>query len=95
MKVFVVKKNADFTEGRGPMLFNRIFSTFEAAEKYVLAQDGIYGSKQGKSAYGGYNGYDIEEHEVLDGWDAEDEIRKGQELKELEERVTRLRMELR
>lgn len=64
--VCVVLKNADFTEGRGPMLFHAVFSTPEKAREYVMSQDGIYGSKQGKSGYKTkdpniewYNGYHI------------------------------------
>lgn len=43
---YVVTKNADFTEGRGPMLLDCVFLTIEAAEQYVEKQKGIYGSKQ-------------------------------------------------
>lgn len=43
---YVVTKNADRTEGRGPMLLDRVFSTIEAAERYVEKQEGIFGSKQ-------------------------------------------------
>lgn len=57
MEVVVVKKNADFTEGRGPMLVDKIFDSMEAAEAYIAEQPGIYGSKQGKSRYGEWNGY--------------------------------------
>lgn len=44
--VAVVLKNADFTEGRGPMLFHSVWDTYENAAEYVSRQDGIYGSKQ-------------------------------------------------
>lgn len=70
--VFIVMKNSDFTEGRGPMFTHLVFSTFDQAEKYVLAQEGIYGSPQGRSSYGGsspdsvsYNGYSIDTHRVV------------------------------
>lgn len=44
--VSIVLVNADFTEGRGPMLFHKVFSTKEKAFDYVRKQEGIFGSKQ-------------------------------------------------
>lgn len=41
---YVVTKNADFTGG--PMLLDCVFSTIEAAERYVEKQNAICGSKQ-------------------------------------------------
>ena len=70
-KVFTVLKNSDFTEGRGPMLFDKTFKKFEDAENYILSQNGISGSSQykqisyGINIYGAayarieYNGYNI------------------------------------
>lgn len=75
-KVWVVEKNSDFTEGRGPMYVDRIFSEIEDAIEYVLAQQGIYGSKQRLSnragvnihgspyAYTSFNGYEIKPFSV-------------------------------
>lgn len=75
MKIYIVFKNADFTEGRGPMLFHFAFTNGADAVKYVEAQGGIYGSPQKVTmnyldhyAYG--NGYKIDEvdvHNSLDG----------------------------
>lgn len=62
--VAVVMKNADFTEGRGPMLLHKIFDTVEHAEEYVSKQSGIYGTPQRKDKYG-WNGYDVNVVEVL------------------------------
>lgn len=70
-EVFIVTKNADFTKGRGPMLFHRVFETWEDAERYVMAQPGIYGSLQMKSSVAGdkdcahYNGYCIQTEPVM------------------------------
>lgn len=64
--VAIVLKNADFTEGRGPMVFDKVFDTVEHAEAYIATQPGIYGSKQGKGAYG-WNGYDVMRCEVYGG----------------------------
>ena len=76
MKIYIVTKNADFTEGRGPMLFHAAFITGEAAVEYVLQQQGIFGSAQrvemGK--YGHYakcNGYNIDEHYLYSASDIE------------------------
>lgn len=66
-----VLKNADFTEGRGPMVFHKVFKTLDSAVSYIMKQDGIYGSKQyctvrasvnidGEAyAYNQINGYDL------------------------------------
>lgn len=68
-EVYIVLKNADFTEGRGQMLFHRVYDSMKAAHQYVMSKDGIFGSKQGVSGYNysdpekghlvGYNGYQI------------------------------------
>lgn len=47
--VAIVTKNADFTEGRGPMVFHKVFETEEKAVEYIMRQNGIYGSKQFES----------------------------------------------
>lgn len=68
--VYVVLKNSDFTEGRGPMRFHKIFHNELDAHRYIMTQKGIYGSPQGYSQHFGtnvhggayvslsYNGYD-------------------------------------
>jgi hypothetical protein len=53
--VFVVTRNADFTEGRGPMIFHKVFSDFDVAVAYVLTKEGIYGSAQRAAVYAGIN----------------------------------------
>jgi hypothetical protein len=69
--VVVVTKNADFTEGRGPMMFDKVFTGVDSAVEYILDQSGIYGTEQGARNYAGvnihgtpycvsgFNGYDI------------------------------------
>lgn len=44
---FIVLKNADFTEGRGPMLYNALFNDYDKAVAYAMSHEGIFGSKQG------------------------------------------------
>lgn len=63
--VYVVLKNSDFNEGRGPMRFYKVFEKFEDAEKHVMKQSGIFGSEQykyedlSKNDRSVYNGYEI------------------------------------
>lgn len=68
---WVISKNVDFTEGRGPMVFHAAYQNFDDAVEYIMEQDGIYGSRQGAdnfpgisvkgNAYvvSGFNGYDL------------------------------------
>jgi hypothetical protein len=76
MKVYVVKKNCDFTEGRGPMMFDGIFSSLKKAKEYLnMKGSGIMGAKAPEGISfadwcmskndGGWAGYTIEEH-ILD-----------------------------
>lgn len=64
-KVFVIMKNSDFTEGRGPMDIHKIKKKEQDAVDYVMSQEGIYGSEQreySRSSYSEvrhFNGYDI------------------------------------
>jgi len=70
--VFVVTKNTDFTEGRGPMMLHKVFASFDDAHKYIQDQEGIFGSAQSKAAdYGdkvttwSYNGYGIKKMQIM------------------------------
>jgi hypothetical protein len=50
--VAVVLKNSDFTEGRGPTLFHKIFLSPSSAHEYIIRQVGIYSSvPQGSPSY--------------------------------------------
>ena len=53
--VAIVNRNCDFTEGRGPMAFHKLFRSLRAAEEYIAKQDGICGSKQYRQIYFGLN----------------------------------------
>jgi len=63
--IYIVNKNADFTEGRGPMVFYKAFATLEDAQKHIMELPGIYGSTQqrdkslSKVGREWYNGYEI------------------------------------
>lgn len=74
---FVVLRNSDFIEGRGPMKLDCIWNSKIQAEEYIASKKGIYGSPQkreehfGNNIYGMmyisiyYNGYDIMKMEIL------------------------------
>ena len=53
--VFVVLKDADFTEGRGPMKYHNVFKYFDDAVAYVLKQRGIFGTEQYVDTKAGVN----------------------------------------
>lgn len=44
--VYIVMRNADQQEGRGPMLVHSVYGKLKKAQEFVEAQPGIYGSKQ-------------------------------------------------
>lgn len=68
--VYVILRNNDRIEGRGPMKLECVFKNFEDAEKRVMRCDGIAGSLQYRDnqlSYGNrwvYNGYEIVKMEV-------------------------------
>lgn len=74
MKVYIVTKNRDFAEGRGPMLFHKAFITESKMIEYINSTTGIYGAKprEGFTVYeeiksgvsGGWMGYDFIEVEA-------------------------------
>ena len=45
-KIYVVLKNVDFTEGRGPCLYHKTFTTLDKARNYVKNQSGVMGGDQ-------------------------------------------------
>jgi len=100
MKVYVVLKNADFTEGRGPMLLDKVFVTMELARKYVMSKDGICGSKQdynprvSSKSDEYYNGYQIKTVEVLEYYNNEEIEKKKKKIEELKKELEILQLEL-
>lgn len=101
-EVYVILKNADFTEGRGPMLLHRVCDTFDVAEAYVMAQSGIFGSEQGLSKYQSpidewnYNGYSIRKCNVFTENDYSPEQRQAlkAELERLEDTISEIKRRL-
>lgn len=68
--IFLVNRNSDFTEGRGPMIFDSAFKNIDDAVEYILGKQGL-GSKQSAQNYpgisiegqpyvvSGFSGYEI------------------------------------
>ena len=89
--IYIVMRNADFTEGRGPMTPDKIFIELSSAYNYIMTKTGIMGSAQG--SYGNwkqdmdehnpacFNGYDIRK-EAIDHSTYEDEAQSA--LREIE-----------
>lgn len=63
--VYVVKKNSDMSEGRGPKIVDSIFSNRTAAVEYMDKQPGIMG-RTGKWSEDGYGDWKIEEMFLFD-----------------------------
>lgn len=75
MTIFLVFKNADSTEGRGPMLFHSAFKTLDLACEFLDTQCGIMGRKcplerQYGSGRWTMNDHDIQEVCLYDSMDA-------------------------
>ena len=80
MKIYIVEKCSNFTDGYGPMNIHRVFENLEDARNYIMEHDGIFGSEQHKvDTYYTYknkegkegllretwNGYNIAEWDVI------------------------------
>ena len=97
-KVYIIQRNADFTEGRGPMLYDRTFNSLELAEEFIMSKKGIMGTPQKyspsysyPSIYREYNGYRIIIAEVLDSLISQEELELLKlEKQELEQRIAEI-----
>lgn len=67
MTVWLVHKNSDTTEGRGPMVLDCIFLYKEDAAKYIDHQPGLMGRK-GKWSEEEYGDWTMKETEVYDSF---------------------------
>jgi hypothetical protein len=61
--VYLVYKNADMTEGRGPMVLDSVWGTEEDAWEYADNQEGVMGRKCKWSAQK-YGDWEVQEVEV-------------------------------
>jgi hypothetical protein len=64
MKVYMAKRNADMTEGRGPMVNDLCFLNKEHANEYIDSRSGVMGRKATWSLEK-YGDWEVEEIEVL------------------------------
>lgn len=69
MYVYLVKYNADMTEGRGPMMLSCIFSTRAEAEQYIDDKPGVMGIRR-KWSQQQYGDWIVEEKMVYDSADS-------------------------
>jgi hypothetical protein len=65
MKVYMVYRNADMTEGRGPMVFDRIYLKQAAAIRFIDDQDGLMG-RRFKWSEGVYTDWQVRETNVIE-----------------------------
>ena len=73
MKIYIVEKCSNFTDGYGPMNIHRVFENLEDARNYIMECDGIFGSEQYmEDTYNKegllreiWNGYNIAEWDVI------------------------------
>lgn len=96
-RVYIVLKNADFTEGRGPMLYDRTFKSESLANEYIMSKKGIFGSKQeyypkySSPIRAVYNGYDMILAEVLESLISPEELKDlKKEKAQLEQRIAEI-----
>ncbi len=65
MKIYLTQRNSDTTEGRGPMVNDRAFTTRQLAAEYIDSKPGIMG-RMGKWSEDKYGDWKILEIEVID-----------------------------
>ncbi len=95
--VFIVTKNTDMTEGRGPMTFEHCFATFELASDYVLSCSGIMGFHDNKlhkytglkDEYWTANARNIREVQILTTIPVSDEQLRAMALRKLTDQEKR------
>lgn len=70
--VYIVRADSDTTEGRGPMIIDKVFVNIENARTYIKSNFGIMGSKQhcysplDEHGREYWNGYDIIKMKIED-----------------------------
>ena len=65
-KVYAVFKNADMTEGNGPMLLDRVFANRRHAEKYIDEQPGVMGIQRKWSEIKSSSHWRVTEFDVIE-----------------------------
>lgn len=65
MVVYLTMRNADRTEGRGPMVNDKCFLDRKKAEKYIDEQPGVMG-RRAKWSTQEYGDWEVKEVEVIE-----------------------------
>lgn len=65
MKIYIVKRNSDSTEGRGPMVVDSVWLSREKANDYIDDQPGVMGVRQ-KWSHMPYGDWTVTEIETRD-----------------------------
>jgi len=100
MKVYLVTKNADFIEGRGPMIPHKIFKNKESARDYISTKKGIFGSPQYSvpAIYSdgseGWNGYEINEFLLIEDFSLQKYNEEQDKIREIKNKIEELKKEI-
>ena len=98
--IYIVTKNADFTEGRGPMLYHAAFRHHKDAVAYIMSKEGIFGTDQPvtprtyNDGSESYNGYSIQPSVLIEEFDLEKVEEKKRKIEETKLEMERLQNEL-
>lgn len=96
-EVYVVERNNDFTEGRGPMVFESVCATWDDANDYVMGKGHPYGLDFGPTPskvddntteYGGW--YRVRKVPVMTAETIQDQAEIKKQIKETEKRLAEL-----
>lgn len=85
-QVYVVMRNSEMTEGRGPMVFHSLWSTKEVADHFIDEQPGVMGRKQkwSQQKYGDWTVTPMPVYEFLEEYETEKKLEiREQALKKL------------
>lgn len=77
--VWSTYRNLDMTEGRGPMVLDKVFSKEEDANEYVMQQDGVMGRKPadfGNDSWEGMGEWQVRPTTVLESLQEEVEYER-------------------
>lgn len=70
--IYAAFRNQDMTEGRGPMVIDRIFARESDAEEYILQQHGVMGRKPadyGEPSWAGMGDWEVKRLAVMESLD--------------------------
>lgn len=85
--IFQAYKNADMTEGRGPMVPDIAFSSKQDAIDYIDRQSGIMGRKA-KWSQEKYGDWVVKEITVFDSFEEADDFKQGETRRKILAKLT-------